>query len=331
MIQPRQCFSGIKYSEKVEILPIEKYTTRNKTRLFAVVDGHVELMFRVLLQKAMDRLLMTKERTWKVGFSIYHRGVQQIYKYTGLKDICSLDGSSFDSSLSIWLMVSGLILLCKQASYSETEICIVIHFFVDFILQPRFYYDIMFATFGALPSGFLLTAMLNCYVVEFLMSFVYPSPVTLQNYISYGDDIAMKKHDMPKFVRIARQHGVDYEPSNDLSFLSFIPEKTIYGLIARPKCLGKCYSMIAYIPIYETYSNIRSIYLSLFFYYFFYFYFDQNAQNNFVVFHNMFSSKFWWIRFFEFETLFKKALRIWFLETEHVDLIARDNTFILKM
>lgn len=309
-IVPRKCFTVIKYAEKKELLPKKSYFKKNKTRLFAVVDAHIELAFRILLQKAMDVLLKNKKRPFKIGFSIFHHGIQKMYYWTGFK-LISLDGSSFDSSLSIWLMCGAMMMLLRDANYTQYERAIVMAFFIDFIVQPRMYRGLLFSLFSGLPSGFLLTALLNCYIVEFIMEFIYLPSQKIIHYLSSGDDIAMPEEDSQFFCDFSKYYGVDYEKSNSLVYLSFTPRHTKYGPIAEYKEIGKCFSTLAYLEDTSNTIQLTSTFVSLFVIYFYHFFFHPNSRNYFHSFMNIYRTRMG-IHAFSPQFLLRQAMMNWF-------------------
>lgn len=306
-------YSVMKCAQKGEILPKEKYLERSKTRLFTVNDGHVELLLRIVFQKAIDVLLKNRVRPFKIGFSVFHQGISEYFDYSGVDDMVSLDGSSFDSSLSLWIMVAAIQKMCSDAGYTKYEIAMAIIIFIEFICQPRIYQRYVFSLFGSLPSGCLLTAILNCYVVEIITSNMYPSSEKIFFYGSHGDDVFIKKDHVDIFCMLSQQYGLDYQGTEALVFLSFTPVKVDNGWIAKYKDFDKCWSKIAYFKPYQNLKIVYSFFYSLYICYFYHFYYDKSKEFN----NNLFFSitKKLAPGFFSKEFLISKALEIWFYDT----------------
>lgn len=304
-------YTVIKYAEKKELLPKEKLLKRGKVRLFSVVDFHVELLMRIFFQKSMNVLLEKEERAYKIGISVFHRQLERMLRYVSGK-MHSCDGSSFDSSLSIWIMVQAVILMLQDACYTPFEIAIVVVFFISLITQPRTFNGLFFSLFSCLPSGFFITALLNCYVVEYLSRQIFSKTLNHLYVVSYGDDVSINSQYIDIFCDLSKKHGIDYEKTNYFLFLSFSPIKTQDGYIAKYKEIGKCFSTIAHITLDTSQFVVFNVFFSLFVVYFYHFKYDENAKNYLSAFIYLFEKK---NRFpFPYLRFFSKAEEIWFTE-----------------
>lgn len=282
-------FSVISMQEKKELLDIEKVV--RKTRLFSIVEYHVEFCMRILFRCAYIYCLHNNFRPWKIGFSIYHNELSKMFYQQDISSFIGLDGNAFDTSLSLNLLIKGLVLMLRFSQYNSYEITLCVLFFITFIQQPRVFQGMIFSVNGAMPSGVFLTALLNsfcCLYVylyslvgdEFFISFNFFN-VSTYYFSTYGDDVYIDSACAKDFVSSAKFFGLDYKLTHSKNFLSMQPICYKNIIIAKPKNISTFFDSLWFMGGLSTPRYISTL-ISLFSYYLYYFLISKKRVYHFV-------------------------------------------------
>jgi len=285
-------FSVIKLAEKKELLPVEKVF--KKIRLFSVCEFHTEIIFRFFFNNCYRRLVTNEHRIWKVGYSLYHQGLASMFFQMNFKDFNGLDGSAYDTSCSMYIMLCGCILMCRVANYSNNEIILCCYWLYLYLRQPRVFEDLVFSVNGCMPSGVFLTILLNCFVCLYVALNSLPSApfldfVTINNvsklwkgnvqlydiFATCGDDVYCHKSLEYRFCTFAVLFGLDYKPQSSPLFLSMEPMVIDGYFIARPKNIDTLYDVLYWLGNKST-VMYQDVFLSLLTYYYYYFKFSPD-------------------------------------------------------